>query len=72
MVALWARGLEHVVALRTQKQRVQRAYRLIDYMQLLEIQKTNDNNRCVDCNAPSPQWVRLLPFSALLPTLHPC
>ncbi|KAF2107151.1 hypothetical protein BDV96DRAFT_589776 [Lophiotrema nucula] len=23
---------------------------------LLEIQKTNDNNRCVDCNAPSPQW----------------
>ncbi|KAH6625664.1 ADP-ribosylation factor GTPase-activating protein 1 [Boeremia exigua] len=25
---------------------------------LLEIQKTNDNNKCVDCNAPSPQWVR--------------
>ncbi|KAH8724230.1 hypothetical protein GQ44DRAFT_618675 [Phaeosphaeriaceae sp. PMI808] len=24
---------------------------------LLEIQKTNDNNKCVDCNAPSPQWV---------------
>ncbi|KAK3214179.1 hypothetical protein GRF29_28g2254112 [Pseudopithomyces chartarum] len=23
---------------------------------LLEIQKTNENNRCVDCNAPSPQW----------------
>ncbi|KAF2819442.1 ArfGap-domain-containing protein [Ophiobolus disseminans] len=23
---------------------------------LLEIQKTNDNNKCVDCNAPSPQW----------------
>lgn len=28
-------------------------------MQLLEIQKTNENNRCVDCNAPSPQWVCL-------------
>ncbi|KAH7558853.1 hypothetical protein BM1_04990 [Bipolaris maydis] len=26
------------------------------YLQLLEIQKTNDNNKCVDCNAPSPQW----------------
>lgn len=24
---------------------------------LLEIQKTNKNNVCVDCNAPSPQWV---------------
>ncbi|KAF2218713.1 zinc finger protein gcs1 [Elsinoe ampelina] len=23
---------------------------------LQEIQKTNENNRCVDCNAPSPQW----------------
>ncbi|KAF2270106.1 ADP-ribosylation factor GTPase-activating protein 1 [Lojkania enalia] len=23
---------------------------------LLEIQKTNGNNVCVDCNAPSPQW----------------
>lgn len=23
---------------------------------LLEIQKTNNNNKCVDCNAPSPQW----------------
>lgn len=23
---------------------------------LLEIQKTNENNKCVDCNAPSPQW----------------
>ncbi|KAF2477469.1 ArfGap-domain-containing protein [Lindgomyces ingoldianus] len=23
---------------------------------LLEIQKTNKNNVCVDCNAPSPQW----------------
>ncbi|KAL1305916.1 hypothetical protein AAFC00_004059 [Neodothiora populina] len=23
---------------------------------LLEIQKTNENNRCVDCGAPSPQW----------------
>ncbi|KAF2736260.1 ArfGap-domain-containing protein [Polyplosphaeria fusca] len=23
---------------------------------LLEIQKTNRNNVCVDCNAPSPQW----------------
>jgi len=23
---------------------------------LLEIQKANDNNKCVDCNAPSPQW----------------
>ncbi|KAL6702585.1 ADP-ribosylation factor GTPase-activating protein gcs1 [Coniothyrium glycines] len=23
---------------------------------LLEIQKTHDNNKCVDCNAPSPQW----------------
>ncbi|KAK5000976.1 ADP-ribosylation factor GTPase-activating protein gcs1 [Elasticomyces elasticus] len=23
---------------------------------LLGIQKTNENNRCVDCNAPSPQW----------------
>jgi hypothetical protein len=26
-------------------------------IQLLEIQRTNDNNKCVDCNAPSPQWV---------------
>lgn len=24
---------------------------------LLEISKTNENNRCVDCSAPSPQWV---------------
>ena len=23
---------------------------------LLAIAKTNDNNKCVDCNAPSPQW----------------
>ncbi|TIA21583.1 zinc finger protein gcs1 [Aureobasidium pullulans] len=23
---------------------------------LLDIQKTNENNRCVDCGAPSPQW----------------
>ncbi|GAB7348725.1 hypothetical protein MBLNU459_g7462t1 [Dothideomycetes sp. NU459] len=23
---------------------------------LLEISKTNENNRCVDCGAPSPQW----------------
>ncbi|CAA9963219.1 ADP-ribosylation factor GTPase-activating protein [Pyrenophora teres f. maculata] len=23
---------------------------------LLEIQKTNENNKCIDCNAPSPQW----------------
>ncbi|KAK5008247.1 Zn finger-containing GTPase- Activating Protein for ARF, partial [Elasticomyces elasticus] len=23
---------------------------------LLGIQKSNENNRCVDCNAPSPQW----------------
>ncbi|KAF1917214.1 ADP-ribosylation factor GTPase-activating protein 1 [Ampelomyces quisqualis] len=23
---------------------------------LLDIQKTNENNKCVDCNAPSPQW----------------
>ena len=25
---------------------------------LLEIQKTNENSKCVDCGAPSPQWVR--------------
>jgi ADP-ribosylation factor GTPase-activating protein 1 len=24
--------------------------------QLLEIQKTNANDRCADCGAPSPQW----------------
>jgi hypothetical protein len=24
---------------------------------LLDIQRTNENNRCVDCGAPSPQWV---------------
>ena len=24
-----------------------------------EIAKTNENNRCIDCGAPSPQWVRL-------------
>ncbi|KAK4546586.1 hypothetical protein LTR36_001803 [Oleoguttula mirabilis] len=24
---------------------------------LLEIQKQNDNNKCVDCGAPSPQWI---------------
>ncbi len=24
---------------------------------LLEIQKKNENNKCVDCGAPSPQWV---------------
>lgn len=24
--------------------------------QLLEIQKTNSNDRCCDCGAPSPQW----------------
>jgi ADP-ribosylation factor GTPase-activating protein 1 len=23
-----------------------------------EIAKTNENNRCIDCGAPSPQWVR--------------
>jgi hypothetical protein len=34
---------------------------------LLDIQKTNDNNKCVDCGAPSPQWVRLFLF---LPSLH--
>lgn len=27
---------------------------------LLEIQKHNENNRCVDCGAPSPQWVHPL------------
>ncbi len=25
-------------------------------LQLLAIQKTNDNNNCCDCNAPNPQW----------------
>ena len=25
---------------------------------LLTISKTNENNKCVDCGAPSPQWVR--------------
>lgn len=25
--------------------------------QLLELQKQNGNDRCVDCGAPSPQWV---------------
>ncbi|KAI7140300.1 ADP-ribosylation factor GTPase-activating protein 1, partial [Hortaea werneckii] len=24
---------------------------------LLEIQKQNENNKCVDCGAPSPQWI---------------
>ncbi|KAK6424799.1 ADP-ribosylation factor GTPase-activating protein gcs1 [Elasticomyces elasticus] len=24
---------------------------------LLEIQKRNENNKCVDCGAPSPQWI---------------
>lgn len=24
---------------------------------LQEISKTNENGRCVDCGAPSPQWV---------------
>lgn len=24
---------------------------------LAEIAKTNENGRCVDCGAPSPQWV---------------
>ncbi|KAK5118410.1 hypothetical protein LTR62_002924 [Meristemomyces frigidus] len=24
---------------------------------LQEIQKTNENNKCVDCGAPSPQWI---------------
>ncbi|KAK1808650.1 ADP-ribosylation factor GTPase-activating protein gcs1 [Friedmanniomyces endolithicus] len=24
---------------------------------LLEIQKKNENNKCVDCGAPSPQWI---------------
>lgn len=28
----------------------------ISYKQLLEIQKTNGNDRCCDCGAPSPQW----------------
>lgn len=26
-------------------------------LQLLDIQKQNGNNVCVDCGAPSPQWV---------------
>lgn len=26
---------------------------------LQEIQKQNENSRCVDCGAPSPQWVSL-------------
>jgi ADP-ribosylation factor GTPase-activating protein 1 len=25
-------------------------------LQLLDIQKTNQNDRCCDCGAPSPQW----------------
>lgn len=28
-------------------------------VKLLEIQKLNENNKCVDCGAPSPQWVGL-------------
>ena len=28
---------------------------------LLTISKTNENNKCVDCGAPSPQWVHPLP-----------
>ena len=31
------------------------------FLQLLEIQKGNGNNVCVDCNAPSPQWVHASP-----------
>lgn len=27
---------------------------------LQDIQKKNGNNVCVDCGAPSPQWVRTL------------
>jgi ADP-ribosylation factor GTPase-activating protein 1 len=27
---------------------------------LQEIQKKNGNNACVDCGAPSPQWVSVL------------
>lgn len=35
---------------------------------LLEIQKQNENNKCVDCGAPSPQWVSL-PHPVLPPSL---
>lgn len=39
--------------------------------QLLQISKTNGNDRCCDCGAPSPQWVRgylfLLSLNAILP-----
>lgn len=36
--------------------------------QLLQISKTNGNDRCCDCGAPSPQWVRDTPDST--PYLH--
>lgn len=44
--------------LKRPKNTVREDYGTDEILQLLEIQKTNDNNKCVDCNAPSPQWVR--------------
>lgn len=37
-------------------------------LQLLEIQKINENMKCVDCGAPSPQWVC---YNCLSDTFHP-
>ncbi|KAF5860341.1 Zn finger-containing GTPase- Activating Protein for ARF [Aspergillus alliaceus] len=36
---------------------------------LLQISKTNGNDKCCDCGAPSPQWVRLLQHSPPTPAL---
>ena len=37
---------------------------------LLDIQKENDNMKCVDCGAPSPQWVCLESCAIYLIYLH--
>jgi len=37
-----------------------------------ELQKKNENNKCVDCGAPSPQWVRRPPYLSCSRTFREC